>query len=270
MGTIRFLHMSDLHYREQYADNGFEALIAARQHPKDNIIKCIREERENGFDFLLLTGDLTHEGEKSDCLALDDLLKKELGNIPYIALPGNHDIREAFSPVFNRNGRFEGNNGVYKIKGLRIIVLDTGRSVNGLIEKEQITWLKEALKEPSPEGSLLALHHPLIDNQNGLPCAQYDGELKKVIAGSDILGIFCGHTHHNYMAQFAGKPYFTADSMAFSMVTHKEVLTFKNHAAYTVMELRGKILSAQVKQTVPEISVTASFSSDKLSQLFSQ
>lgn len=269
METMRFIHMSDIHYKKSYKDYGFEELIAARRRPEENIRKCIETETADGIDFLLITGDLTHEGGLSDCEALESFLKEVSGEIPYIVLPGNHDKREAFCPVFWKEPGCE-SGMVYDIGGLRIIALDTGRSVNGGIGQEAVNWLRELLRISAPKGTLLALHHPLIDGQDKLPCAEYDREFIDVISNSDILGIFCGHTHHNFIAQFAGKPYFTADSMAFSMTTKGDDLIFEDHAGYTVMELKGNILSAQVKQTVPEISVTASFSSDKLSQLFSQ
>lgn len=270
MKNLRFIHMSDLHYRKNYADCGFEALIAAKQHPQDNVIKCLRKEKSEGLDFVLITGDLTHEGETEDYIALHRLLKAELGEIPFILLPGNHDRPDAYKAAFGQDTTEEAVDSIYDLKGLKIITLDTGRSINGEITESQTEWLSEVLKQPSERGYLLALHHPLIDNQDGLPPALHPDSFTELIKNSDILGIFCGHTHHNYIAQFAGKPYFTADSMAFSMVSSEDMLTFKDCAAYTVMKLSDRILSAGVRQVVPAVADIASFSSDKLSQLFSE
>jgi 3',5'-cyclic AMP phosphodiesterase CpdA len=274
MNTIRFIHMSDIHYKKEYKDSGFEALISAKQHPEVNIIKCIQEEKKQGLDFVLITGDLTHEGECSDYQALAELLEEQLGDIPYILLPGNHDKREGYQAVFSQQTPALAETStldvVYNIKGLRIITLDSGYCVNGIIHNEQLHWLKEILSKPSELGTLLALHHPLIPNQEGLECAVYDKELCEIIETSDILGVFCGHTHHNYLSQFAGKPYFTSDSIAFSMTTIDDILQFENQAAYNLVTLSNGILSAQVRQVIPAIDVIASFTSDKLSQLFSK
>lgn len=270
MKALRFIHMSDIHYLRNYADYGFEALIAKQRHPKENLCACIRREKEKGLDFVLITGDLIHEGEDGDYQALRDLLDEQLGAIPYIALPGNHDKREAFCRGFLGVEPGKQLDMVYYILGLRIIVLDTGRTVNGRITKEQMEWLKNLLSETSKEGSILAFHHPLIVNQDDLPSATYDKELCEIIAASDILGIFCGHTHHNYVSQFATVPYFTADSMAFTMNSVKDGLLFEDYVAYNLMQLQDGILSAQVKQVIPAPAEIASFSSDKLSQLFSE
>lgn len=269
MKALRFIHMSDIHYRENYSDHGFEALITKRRHPKENLCACLRKEKEKGLDFILITGDLIHEGEVSDYQALHDLLEEQLGDIPVIALPGNHDRREAFCRGFL--GVEPGNqlDMVYYILGLRIIVLDTGRTVNGIITNKQIAWLKNILTESTEGGSILAFHHPLIVNQDDLPSATYEKELSEVIVSSDILGIFCGHTHHNYVSQFAEKSYFTADSMAYTMKSVKDGILFEDYAAYNLMQLHNGILSAQVKQVIPAPAEIASFSSDKLSQLFS-
>lgn len=270
MDTMRFIHMSDLHYRINYAENGFESLIAAKQHPKDNICNCISNEVHKGLDFLLITGDLTHEGEEADYQALRTLLKSQLGDIPYIVIPGNHDRRDAFCCGFLEIEPQDTSVIVHNINGLRIIGIDTGRTVNGIITKEQIRRLQDILSKPSSRGSILAIHHPLIENQDGLARAEYNKELIAVITGSDILGIFCGHTHHNFISQFASKPYFTADSIAFSMTLENDILYFEDNAAYTIMQLHNGVLSAQVKQVVPAPAIITSFSSDKLSQLFNE
>ena len=265
----RFLHISDLHYRNNYSENGFEALIAAKQKPWVNVADCLNKELQKGLDFVLITGDLTHEGTAEDYQELSLLLKHLLNAVPVIPVPGNHDPKEMFQQGLFGCAEPAPLDTSYTLDGLRIVVLDSGRSVNGEISKEQIQWLKTLLAEPATEGTLLALHHPLIAEQEGLPCAAYDSELEQVIRESDIIGIFCGHTHRQFFSQFAGKPYFTADSMAFSMRQEQDLMHFENYAAYTVMQLQNRILSAQVRPVVPEILDITSFSSDKLSQLFS-
>lgn len=270
MDTVRFIHMSDIHFLENYSNEGFEALIANKQHPGDNVYKCLSKEINNELNFVLITGDLTHEGSESDYLALRKLLERLLGDIPFIVLPGNHDRRDAYCRGFFGIEPEDKLDRVYDLNGLRIITLDTGNSKDGCILEEQLTWLKETLSHPSQKGTLLGLHHPLIPNQEGLDPAAYDRSFCDIIAKSDIIGIFCGHTHRNFTAQFAGKPYFTSDSMSFSMTTRYDTLQFEDYAAYNLVTLCDGILSVQVKQVVPESAVIASFSLDKLSQLFSK
>lgn len=269
MEAIHFIHLSDIHYLKNYSKQGIEGLISAKQHPRDNVEKCIQEAKRTRIDFVLITGDLTHEGSVSDYLELKELLIRLLGDIPCIVLPGNHDRRDALCKIFFHKEYTEKLDTVYEFKGLRIITLDSGDSVNGLITDEQLNWLSNVLSDSSSKSTLLALHHTLIDGQNGIACASYDEALIRIIQGSDILGIFCGHTHHNYNSQFAGKLYFTADSIAFSMTEDTDILQFEDHAAYNLVTLQNGVLSAQVKQVIPANDLIASFSSDKLSQLFS-
>lgn len=270
MESYRFIHMSDIHFLENYSNEGFEALIAAKQHPKDNVFKALSKEIKEGLDFILITGDLAHEGEESDYRALYGFLKELTGGIPFIVLPGNHDRRGAYCKVFFAAEPEAHPDRVYDLDGLRIITLDTGNSVDGRILKEQLDWLLDVLSIPAPNGTLLALHHPLIPGQEGLNCAEYDPALYEIIGKSDILGIFCGHTHKNYISRFAGKPYYTSDSMSFSMTAKEDSLQFEDHAAYNLVTLSDGILSVQVRQVVPETSVIAGFALDKLSQLFSK
>lgn len=270
MKNYRFIHISDIHFLENYSNDGFEALIAAKQHPKDNVVKALSNEVKEGLDFILITGDLTHEGMESDYQALNMLLKESAGEIPYIVLPGNHDRREAYCQGFLGIKPKENLDMVYVINGLRIITLDTGDGKDGRLLKEQLNWLKEILSEPSENGTILALHHPLLPNQEGLNCAEYDPGLIDIIRQSDIIGTFCGHTHRNFASLFAGKPYFTSDSMSFSMTSKSDALQFEDNAAYNLVTLCDGVLSAKVKQVVPESAVIASFALDKLSQLFSK
>lgn len=270
MGSYRFIHMSDIHFLENYSKEGFEALIAAKQHPKNNVYKCLNREIKEGLDFILITGDLTHEGEESDYRALHGFIKELSGDIPVIVLPGNHDRRDAYCRGFLEIEPEVHPDRVYDIDGLRIITLDTGNSRDGVILEEQLVWLKEILSVSAKNGTLLALHHPLIRGQEGLDCAEYDPAFYRIIKNSDITGIFCGHTHKNYIASFAHKPYYTSDSMSFSMTAGENTLQFEDHAAYNLVTLSDGILSVQVRPVVPEPSVIAGFALDKLSQLFSK
>lgn len=260
MNPIRFIHMSDLHYRSRFSGEGLESYLGGGLNPLENIRTCLNRELRDGLDFVLITGDLTHEGPDLDFSQLREIFTGILGNIPVIALPGNHDPHEAFCRGFLGAKACSSLDFVHEISGLRILTLDTGNSINGRISSSQLTWLEDVLSVPSERGSLLALHHPLIAGQDGLECAEYPSFLLEVIQNSDILGIFCGHTHRNYFSQFAKKPYHTAGSMSFTMTMQGDEITYENYADYNLVTLSGKTLSAQVKPVAPESGYTAGFS----------
>ncbi len=270
MGSFRFIHMSDLHFLRHYSSKGFEGFLKKSRHPRLNLIDCLRTEKAQGLDFVLITGDLTQEGDDDDFSALKNLLEQEIGTTPVYALPGNHDPRNAFCNSFLGIGYTERVNRVYNQGGLRIVALDTGRGITGTVDTPQLAWLQEVLSTPSSEGTLLMVHHPLIPNQDNLGTAQYDSALVGLIAHSDILGVFCGHTHHNLITQFASKPYYTADSMAYSLQVQGDEASFECLAAYNLLTLSDKNLFAQVKLAAPAPAVAARFSMNSLSQLLSK
>ena len=264
MEPIRFIHMSDIHFREAYAPEGFESILAGLPHPRRHVLDAIAAERDHGLDFVLLTGDIAHEGDMQDYLAVRQLFAECLGAVPLVTLPGNHDRIDGYTQVFS-SGERETLNRTYEIAGLRIVTVYTGDSKDGEITLDQLSWLRQELSVPSARGTILALHHPLLA-QNGLDAAKYDPALLDIIAQSDIVGIFTGHTHANFIGLFADKPYITADSMMFSMDANDGMMTLRNHAAYTLCTLVQKTLSAEVKLVAPISTVTTRFSIHLLSQ----
>lgn len=60
---MRFLHLSDIHFRENYQTNLFTAeLFPTIKNPQLALEKLLQELSLTVYDFILLTGDLVHEG----------------------------------------------------------------------------------------------------------------------------------------------------------------------------------------------------------------
>lgn len=270
METVRFLHLSDLHFRKSYEDWGFQGLLKKLPNPLEYLEKCLKTEKKQGLDFVLLTGDLSHDGTKEDYAALRDALDALLEGIPWVALPGNHDSRAPFrSALLGEGGDASPDEGaVYELEGCRVVTLDTGMGISGEIRPGQTQWLRSVLSAPGGKGSILAVHHPLIPNQEGLGVAKLDPGFPELIAKSDVLGIFCGHTHRNYIGAFAGKPYCTADSMSYVMEESGSDTCLKSSAAYSRAVLCGGALSVQVRQAAPAPAAAVCFPTHTLSTLF--
>lgn len=268
MESFRFVHLSDLHFRKQYENWGFQALLRKLPDSLENLIACLEKEKKQGLDFVLLTGDLSHDGTEEDYAILRGALNRTLGGTPWAALPGNHDDRAAFAAAMLGREAAQGCDAVYDCNGFRVITLDTGDGISGRLENNQAQWLRGVLAAPSKKGSILAVHHPLVPNQEGLGTIQMDNDLPDLIAESDVIGIFCGHTHRNYAGTFAGKPYFTADSLSFVMEESGPNTYLKAVAAYNRAVYCGGSLSVQVRQLAPAPAVAACFSTDTISTLF--
>jgi 3',5'-cyclic-AMP phosphodiesterase len=172
-------------------------------------------------DLVLLTGDLTHAGGAAEYQALKAGLARL--QLPFLAIPGNHDSRENFLAAFpdlpldrrHGFGQF-----IHDAEHLRIIGLDTiklGSSGGALCEK-RLAFLDEALAGKGHRAALIAMHHPpiLVGMKTMDPIWLQDGreELAAILARHDgVEAILCGHHHRPIAGRFQGVPVFCGPSL---------------------------------------------------------
>ena len=216
---IQMLLSSDgkmTHYIDQIMDAFVEDVIA--QHP----------------DAVLLTGDLTYNGEKISFLDLAEKLKKiEARGIQVLAIPGNHDIDyplcfEYKNGSYSRTDRFsrEEYERTYADFGLSesisrapdscsylyqvsdnvyVIALDSDTSLVPLITNPTYEWLTEAIKL-IPEGATvisithetLRNHYPGIEFRNPLQILNAQ-RLIDLYEENGIRVNLCGHIHTQHI-----------------------------------------------------------------------
>lgn len=188
-------------------------------------------------DLLLVSGDLAEAGvDEEYAFVLDGL--ESLG-IPFLAVPGNHDMRAPLRRVLARHTGTEPEHaGVVRVQdGVRVIGLDTlveGAS-HGALRPAQLAWLQGALDgEGLP--TLIFMHHPPF--ATGLPAMDEIGlsegraELADLLEGRrDILGLVCGHVHRAISGSFAGHRAFIAPS-----ASHQFALDFAGPGFRVVRE----------------------------------
>ncbi len=167
-------------------------------------------------DMVVLTGDNV---DGSDYSGAYNTLKEVLAKlkIPYFAIPGNHDDREALKNIFQnqKNPSF-----VFDHKEARIIGLDSlvpGKDF-GLLSADQLQFLKQNLNERRDVPALLFVHHFPVDvgvevyNHMKLRNAE---ELENIMRFyPHVIGLVCGHFHNQFSAMFAGKPLYVSPSCA--------------------------------------------------------
>ena len=89
---LSFLWLSDIHYHKNYADKNYHAVL--KEYLES--FKTYLKEREEDFDYILLSGDIAQNGEQGDYeLFNHDILKplQELyPNAQLLVIPGNHDV----------------------------------------------------------------------------------------------------------------------------------------------------------------------------------
>lgn len=151
---LRILHFTDLHLRDDPAasvrgvetQRSFEAVIYhARLHhwPADGI---------------LLTGDLANDEYNNSYARLAESAAE--WDTPLLAVPGNHDDRNALAAAFS-NVPKAGRN-VLDFSRWRIVALDSQvpRAVHGELDGENWKILDEAAATRGDRHLLVALHHP--------------------------------------------------------------------------------------------------------------
>ncbi len=213
------LQLSDLHVRPRgqpiarvveanaLAERALRAVAAFRPRP----------------DAVLITGDVTDCGLAREYAELVPMLRRHLGGMRVLMIPGNHDRRENFRAALSD---FEGIGQdpqfvQYVVEDLpmRLIMLDTvvPGAGHGELCAERLAWLDARLAEAPRRPTLLALHHPPM--QCGLPISDAIN-LHNSAALAELLRrhtqverILCGHHHRAMTGRLAGAIVWAAPSV---------------------------------------------------------
>ncbi|OIB01165.1 hypothetical protein AK95_27350 [Paenibacillus sp. LC231] len=238
--TVFFVHMTDTHINIPGKNPLFK--IDASQKLRDVFTELEKLERKP--DFVVISGDLTQDGNVEDYSYLRLLLEEEMSKLGvplYLAL-GNHDSRPYFREGYLEEEPTE-ESYYYSVmeSGLRLIVLNT--QVPGLneghLDEEQLEWLRETLSTPAPKGSIIVLHHPVVPTPTALMdshllCNPQD--LADAIAGSDVIGLLSGHIHVNNIGLFEGIPSAAATGVAFGIEpTAAHSMKFIDNSGYNLV-----------------------------------
>lgn len=188
----------------------------------------LAEVRENGPDALILTGDLSFNGERESHLALAQKLSAlEAEGVPVLVLPGNHDLyrtcysffgekgeqvdtvdadtfREIYGPFgFEEAIACDGDSLSYAAQlndSTRILMLDanTMHDFCSLSEKT-LVWIENQLKAAAEDGQmmLVACHqnlyqHSMFRAGYVLRCAE---DLKTILEEYEATLFVSGHMH---------------------------------------------------------------------------
>lgn len=219
--TFRVLHLSDTHISRTGPDeDGVDGLTALQ-----GLLHDVR--RVPDLDLVVVSGDIADDGSKEGC----DAVRSTVGafaadrGIPHVYCTGNHDRREGFAAALGSGhlgpdgssiGRPADLDGVIaavsEVDGLRVITLDSlvpGKT-HGVLGRTQLDWLAAELETPAPAGSIVILHHPPIF-VDAIPyqkaaVLQEPEELGRVLAGTDVQAVLCGHMHHQLTGRLGDTP----------------------------------------------------------------
>lgn len=172
-------------------------------------------------ELVLVTGDLTDHGTVEQ---MEHVLSHlNALDIPFLAVPGNHDDRAVFAEFFPDLAQQTGGPAFSYVvdRGpLRFVMLDSSvpGKPYGHLDDACLELLAEALKAEPARPTIIVVHHPPVevgiahmDRQN-LRNAE---ALATIVAGApQVLAILCGHIHRTIHAGFAGTSVIVAPSPA--------------------------------------------------------
>jgi 3',5'-cyclic-AMP phosphodiesterase len=253
---MNILHISDIHFRRAYeqCEDGYKGMLSKMQSPLIPLDYCIKKVKEKEeIDVLMISGDLTEDGEEEDYSFLKQHIENLIGKTKMVVTLGNHDKKANFRKGWLLEKESEKPyNEIHEFEELYVISFDNSvhENPNGIIENDQLIWIKEAFRKTKDKPVILLTHHHLLENQNILPTAVGSDALLEVMKNQNIICILNGHTHHHYMGMAAGKPYFTADSMSFCGEDEENgAVRFEEKYGYNLYQITNGKLTKQKVET---------------------
>lgn len=258
MSHLKFLHISDTHYRKEYMNTlGRWGVI---YNPVSIFEKFLSDYDFSSIDFVAHTGDIAHDGFKDDYMSFKVLMEEYIPrDIPIYYCLGNHDKKKDFNQAFFNNNSNHHYYHLEYINGYRLIFLDTSSEEihDGKIDQEQADWLFEILETPYGQGTLVFQHHPLeISWVRGLEETVIPEYYVQKLVKTDVLGIFTGHLHQNRHVMIESIPQHTAGSFVFGMNRIDNEIWNTNRLGYSEVEVLKKQIDVYTEIVNPEVTKT--------------
>jgi len=164
-------------------------------------------------DLIVHTGDLTDFGLPDEYANLKAILAPLQASL--LAIPGNHDEREAMRQAFAPDGylpargflQFAVERGPLRFVGLDTVVPGQGR---GELCSERLHWLDSTLRQKPDIPTVVMMHHPPfltgIAHMDRLGLVGRDGFASVMQGHPQVETILCGHVHRPTFTRVGGRP----------------------------------------------------------------
>ena len=216
-------------------------------------------------DCLILSGDLTFNGEKQSHIDLSAKLQRvKAAGIPVLVMPGNHDLN-ASAHAFKGDGYSQTDTItaeefriIYAAMGyddalardasslsyvwqlsskLRILMLDVNtQEAPGMVHPHTLSWIQAQLESAREEGQhIIAVSHQNLLGHNALFSAGYvignHDELYTLYAQSPVVINLSGHMHMQHIITQSDTPEIVTSALSVSpnqygVLTLSDVLTY--------------------------------------------
>ena len=163
-------------------------------------------------DLIVHTGDLADFGLPEEYAHLKSILAPL--KAPILAVPGNHDAREAMREAFGADGYLPAHGFLQfetKREGLRFVGLDTlvpGQG-GGELCAARLAWLDATLSREPDIPTLILMHHPPfltgIAHMDRLGLQGREAFAEVMRRHPRVEAILCGHVHRPIHARVGGR-----------------------------------------------------------------
>ncbi|MBU1558410.1 MAG: metallophosphoesterase, partial [Gammaproteobacteria bacterium] len=219
---IRFLQITDSHLFSNRAHKflgikSYETFKAVTELAKKHI-------RDRGADFVVFTGDLSHDGSEKSYQHFVSLAE-EL-SVKKIWIPGNHDRLKTGLKVLENAGI--SSQKVIQQDHWQLIFLNSFWKwhIAGKLSKKELQFLEKTLEQGEELKNFVFLHHhPLKLNckwLDGSKLKNSDAFLEAVHRHKNIVAVAFGHVHSEQKLTFHGVDYLGSPSSSVQFMTKEQ------------------------------------------------
>jgi hypothetical protein len=198
-------------------------------------------------DFVLFTGDLTHDTENRDAHTQRMRLFKSIaGRINTSAIhtvPGENDAALDGGVLYREH--FGESHYSFDHKGVHFVALDNVSRARPEVGADQLAWLKaDVARFPETVPIVVFTHRPLFDLKPEWEWFTADGdEVMNVLAPYESVTVLYGHIHRHHFQQNGKVSHYAARSLIFAFndpATNedKKPLPFNNNAPFKELGIR--------------------------------
>ena len=196
-GTFRFAQLTDIH------------LTPNNPNPTEDLLRSVAQiNATDSIDFVLVTGDLTEEGDRTTMEKVKSCL--DLLKVPYHVVLGNHETKWSDSGCTAFGEIFGGERFDFEHKGFLFLGFNSGplmRMAYGHVVPQDIRWMTERMSRyntGNPRQNnpvILVTHYPMtegdVDNWY---------EVTDAVRPYNIRLFIGGHYHRNRDLRYDGIP----------------------------------------------------------------
>lgn len=190
IGTFRFAQLTDIHLNQN------------NPNPTEDLLRSIAQiNATDSLDFILVTGDLTEEGDNATLRKVKQCL--DLLRYPYYTVMGNHETKWSESGCTMFSKIFGGERFSFYHKGIQFIGFNTGpfmRMAFGHVKPQDISWIQSTIKDKK-QPVILVTHYPILEGD-----VDNWYELTDAVKPYNIRLFIGGHYHRNKQFTYDGIP----------------------------------------------------------------